>query len=325
MSTSNSGSPDPRPQDSYDAFLLLTFGAPEGPDEVLPFLENVTRGKNIPNRRLLKVAEHYDLFDGVSPANEQVRALLRAVLGRFNSMGIELPVYWGNRHWHPMMEDTLRQMAEDGVRRAMAWVASPLESPASYGQYVEELQQAREAVGSDAPEVDVLPVFFDQPGFIEASAARVQAALEQVPDDRRSAATVIYTAHSLPIPMAERCPYRRQFEEVCRLVSEKVRLDRFETAYQSRSGPPTQPWLDPDVQQLARQLADGGELKDLIVVPISFVYENMETAYDLDTELRELCRELGVNMVRAATVGCHPSFVEMVGQMAKQQLAPNSN
>jgi ferrochelatase len=321
MSTPSCGSPGQVPPNSYDAFLMLAFGAPEGSDQVVPFLENVTRGKNVPKQRILQVAKHYELFDGVSPANAQFRALIAAVLKQFNSLELKLSVYWGNRNWHPLIEDTLRQMADDGITRAMAWVASPLESPASHGQYLEELRQARAAVGPKAPEVDVLPVFFDKPGFIRATASRVLSALEKVPEERRPAARVVYTAHSLPVPMADECPYRQQFEQACRLVSRQVGLDRWEMAYQSRSGPPSQAWLEPDIGHLLRQLAEDGKVRDAIVVPISFVYEHMETVYDLDKELGDLCQQLKINMIRAATVGCHASFVEMIGQMAAEYQA----
>ncbi len=301
-----------------DGFLLLSFGAPEGPDEVMPFLENVTRGKNVPPQRILQVAKHYEFFDGISPANDQLRAMITAVLGRFNSMGLQLSVYWGNRNWHPMLQDTLRQMADDGIRHALAMVTSPFESAASYGQYLEEVQLAAKTVGDTAPEIDVLPVFFDQPGFVEATADRVASALEQIAAENRQAARVVYCTHSLPTAMADESPYRRQFEQACRLVSQRVGLDRWDMAYQSRSGPPSQTWLEPDICRYIEQFAESGNAADLVIVPIGFVYEHMETVFDLDEQAGELCRRVGINMVRAATVGCHPRFVEMIAELVSE-------
>ncbi len=306
------------PSTACDAFLLLSFGAPEGPGEVMPFLENVTRGKNVPRQQILQVARRYERFDGISPANAQLRALITAVLGQFNARGLQVSVYWGNRNWHPMLQDTLRQMADDGIRHALAMVTSPFESAASYGQYLEEIQLAAKAAGDNAPEIDVLPVFFDQPGFVEATADRVTSALEKITAENRQAARVVYCAHSLPTAMADESPYRQQFEQSCRLVSQRVGLDRWDMAYQSRSGPPSQTWLEPDICRHIEQLAESGKLADLVIVPIGFVYEHLETVFDLDEEAGELCRQSGINMVRAATVGCHPRFVEMIGQLVSQ-------
>jgi ferrochelatase len=212
----------------------------------------------------------------------------------------------------------LRQMADDGIRHALAMVTSPFESAASYGQYLEDVQLGTKTAGGNAPEIVVLPVFFDQPGFVEATADRVTSALETIAAENRQAARVVYCTHSLPTAMADESPYRRQFEQACKLVSQRVGLDRWDMAYQSRSGPPSQTWLEPDICRYIEQVSESGNVADLVIVPIGFIYEHMETVFDLDEQAGELCRRVGINMVRAATVGCHPRFVEMIAQLVSQ-------
>jgi len=309
---------------SYDAILLLSFGGPEHPDDVMPFLENVVRGKNVPRQRLEDVAKHYELFDGVSPINAQNRALLRALLAELNAQGLGLPVYWGNLHWHPMLADTLRDMAEDGVRHAVAFVTSAYSSYAGCRQYIEAIEQARREVGTEAPEVDKLRVFYNHPGFIEPMAERAAAALAEVPEEHRDAAHLVFTAHSLPVAMAEQCDYEAQLREACRLVAERVGLEKWTLAYQSRSGPPSQPWLEPLVGDWLRELAAKEPHAELVLVPIGFVCEHMEIVFDLDVEVGALCEELGLGMVRAAVVGCHPRFVRMIVELVRERLDANA-
>jgi len=310
----------------YDAVLLVSFGGPERLQDVVPFLENVVRGKQVPGDRLAEIAEHYKLFDGVSPINAQNRALLAALLNELAAHGPALPVYWGNLNWHPMLVDTLRQMADDGLRRALAFVTSAFSSYPGCRQYLEAIEHARRAIGSEAPQVDKIRVFYNHPGFIEPMAERVDAALAEVPGSRRSAARIIYTAHSIPVAMAKKSPYEEQLREACRLVSERLGRADWELAYQSRSGPADQPWLEPDVGDYLRNMKQKHrqELCDVVLVPIGFVCEHMEIVYDLDVVLAELCAELEINLVRCATVGCHPRFVQMIRQLVQERMDPTT-
>ena len=239
---------------SYDALLIVSFGGPEGPDDVLPFLENVTRGRNIPRDRLMEVAEHYHHFGGISPINGEIRGLLGKLVQELNANGPHLPVYWGNRNWHPMLGDVVEQMADDGVRHALAFVTSPFGSYSSCRQYREDIARARAEVGERAPQIDVIRRFYNHPGFIEAVADRATAALAELPDDRRAAAHLLFTAHSIPTVMASTGPYEAQLREACRLVAEALGRDSqagapWQLAFQSRSGPPSQPWLEPEPGQ----------------------------------------------------------------------------
>jgi ferrochelatase len=308
----------------YDAILITSFGGPENSNEVMPFLENVLRGKNVPRERMLEVAEHYYRFGGKSPINDQNRQLIAALKAELAEHGLDLPVYWGNRNWHPMLADTVKLMQADGVRKALAIATSAFGSYSGCRQYREDIDQARAAAGPDAPEIHKLPQFHDRPGFIRAMADRVRAALDAIPEDRRAAVTLVYTAHSVPLSMARGSPYVQQLQESCGLVSEAVGRDGA-LVYQSRSGPPSQPWLEPDVCQHIRQLHAGG-VTDILLAPIGFLSDHMEVIYDLDTEAAVLCRELGVNLWRASTVGVHPAFVSMLREMIAERAdgrAPN--
>jgi ferrochelatase len=308
----------------YDALLLISFGGPEKRDDVLPFLENVLRGKDVPAHRLREVAEHYYLFDGVSPINAQNRSLLVSLVAELNRRGPPLPVYWGNRNWHPLLPDVLGQMADDGVRRALAFVTSAFGSYSGCRQYLEDIARAREAVGPRAPEVDKLRLFYNHPGFIEATADRVAEALGKIPADRRTSAPLIYTAHSIPEAMARVSPYVRQLREACRLVSQRVGREEWELVYQSRSGPPSQPWLGPDLYERLRALRAGDPaVRDLVLAPIGFLCEHMEVVYDLDVAAGELCDELGLAMVRAGLVGNHPRFVAMIRELILERIPPH--
>ncbi|MCU0877467.1 MAG: ferrochelatase [Pirellulaceae bacterium] len=310
----------------YDAFLLVSFGGPEGPDEVMPFLENVLRGKNVPRERMLAVAEHYQHFGGISPINAQNRELISALEKEFAAAGVRLPIYWGNRNWHPLLADTLRQMKADGVRRALAFFTSAFSSYSGCRQYRENLAEARAEVGEGAPEVDKIRVFYNHPGFIEPMTERTRAALEQIPAERRSRAFVLFTAHSIPQAMAENCKYEAHFREASRLVAEELSLPRWDLAYQSRSGPPNQPWLEPDVLDMLQTLTDSGRasgdlLRDVVIVPIGFISDHMEVLYDLDTEAQGKAQELGVNLVRAGTAGTHPRFVRMIRELVEERMS----
>jgi ferrochelatase len=256
--------------DPGDAILLVSFGGPDRPEEVMPFLENVLRGRNVPRERMLEVAGHYGHFGGRSPINDQNRALLAALRKVLAERGPDLPVYWGNRNWHPLLADTLRQMTADGVRRAFAFVTSAYSSYSGCRQYLEDIARARAAVGPGAPEVLKLRVFYNHPGFIEPMAERVRAALRQIAPERRAAAALAFTAHSVPVPMAETSRYVQQVEEACRLVGERAGHP-YRLVYQSRSGAPGQPWLGPDVLEYLRELAAEGAVRDVVLAPIGFI------------------------------------------------------
>ena len=313
----------------YDAILVLSFGGPEGRDDVLPFLENVLRGKNVPRERMLEVAEHYYHFDGVSPINEQNRALIAALRNELSTpeaveQGLDLPIYWGNRNWHPLLADALRQMQADGVRRSLAFVTSAMSSYSGCRQYLEDIDRARAEVGGqvddNAPEVHKLRAFYNHPGFIATMHSRVEEALSQLSDDQRGSAHVIFTAHSIPLAMADGCPYVEQLEEATRLVMEAFPDHSSRLVYQSRSGPPTQPWLEPDICDYLSDVKQQGEYSSVVIVPIGFISDHMEVLFDLDTEARELCDEIGLTMVRAGTAGTHPSFIRMIRDLIAERV-----
>ena len=306
---------------SYDSVLMVSFGGPEKKEDVIPFLENVLRGRNVPRERLLEVAHHYDLFDGVSPINAQVRALIGALRTELDSHGIALPIYWGNRNWHPLLADTLRQMAADGRRSALAFVTAAYSSYSSCRQYREDIERARAAVGEGAPQVDKLRLFFNHPGFIGAVADRVRLALQDVSPELRDRLCFAFTAHSIPESMAATCRYEAQLREACRLVAEQLSLggDRWQLVFQSRSGRPQDPWLAPDIADHLRAVHGAGA-RSVVVVPIGFLSDHMEVLYDLDIEARAVCDELGMQMVRAGTAGTHPLFVSMIRELIEERL-----
>jgi ferrochelatase len=303
---------------AYDAVLLVSFGGPDGPDDVIPFLENVLRGRNVPRDRMLEVAEHYYHFGGKSPINEQNLALLAALRAELERRGPHIPVYWGNRNWHPLLTDTLREMADAGVKRAIAFVTSAFSSYSGCRQYRENIGAALAPLGDRAPQVDKIRVFFNHPGFVGPMAANVRRALEAFPAADRPSVPVLFTAHSIPTSMADGCRYVPQLEESCRLVAEAAGAANWRLVYQSRSGPPTQPWLEPDICDAIRLQHAAGQTR-LVIAPIGFISDHMEVLYDLDTEAADLCQELGVTMARAATVGTAPEFVAMVRDLIAER------
>ena len=300
--------------DTYDALLVVSFGGPEGTGEVMPFLENVLRGRNVPRERLLAVAHHYELFGGTSPINGQNRRLIAALRAELDARGPSLPIYWGNRNWHPLLADALRQMRDDGIKRALAFVTSAYSSYSGCRQYREDIERARAEVGDGAPAVDKLRVFYNHPGFVGPNAENLRAALGQMPAGRRDGARVAFTAHSIPLSMSEGCDYHAQLGETCRLVATAANVTDWRLVFQSRSGPPTQPWLEPDICDHLRALRAGGAT-DVVVHPVGFISDHMEVIYDLDTEARALAGEIGLNLIRAATVGTHPAFVRMIREL----------
>lgn len=302
---------------AYEALIVVSFGGPEGQEDVLPFLENVLRGRNVPRDRMLAVAEHYHHFGGRSPINDQNRELMEALRNEFERHGITLRVYWGNRNWHPFLRDTLAQMRDDGVSRALALVTSAFGSHSGCRQYLEDIARARDQLGGHAPEVDKIRPFFNHPEFIEAAAERVRDAYASTTE----AARLVFTAHSIPTSMAQTSPYLIQIREACRLVAAATGVSKWELAFQSRSGPPGQPWLEPDINDRLRQLADEG-VGNVVIAPIGFLSDHMEVVYDLDTEAQATAKQLGISMVRAKTVGTHPRFMAAVRDLVLERLEP---
>lgn len=309
---------------NYDAILVTSFGGPESPDDVMPFLENVLRGKNVPRERMLEVAEHYYHFGGKSPINDQNRQLIAALEAELAQHGPRLPIYWGNRNWNPMLTETLQRMKANGVRRALAFVTSAYSSYSGCRQYREDIARAREAAGNGAPIVDKIRAFHNHPGFVEAVADRVRESLGSIQQDRRASAHLIYTAHSIPIAMAQGCDYEKQLRETCRLVAEELGRPDWKLVYQSRSGPASQPWLGPDILDCLREFKVQGGSSDVVIAPVGFVSDHMEILFDLDTEGRQLCIELGLTMVRAKTVGTHPKFIRMIRELIHERIDDNS-
>src|SRR6056297_425448 len=308
---------DPLPE--YDSFLLVSFGGPEGPDDVMPFLENVLRGKNVPRERMLEVSEHYKQFGGVSPINEQNRRLIKAIRAEFDAKGVDLPIYWANRNWTPYFAETLAQMRDDGRKRALAFFTSMFSCYSGCRQYRENIIRAREEVGEGAPIVEKVPLGFNRPVFIESMADSVRSAAAELSHDDDDV-TLMFTAHSIPNSMSDNCDYEKQLREASRLVAEAAGFRNWTLVFQSRSGPPQQPWLEPDVCDQIAALDDAGKLKALILLPIGFVSDHMEVMFDLDEEAADLCKSRGIPMARAATAGTDPKFVAMIRELVQERL-----
>jgi len=315
---------------AYDAFLLLSFGGPEGPDDVLPFLENVTEGRGVPAARLAEVAEHYYAAGGVSPINGQCRDLLGAI----GAAGMDLPAYWGNRNWRPLLADTVRQMAADGVRHAVAFVTSAYSSYSACRQYRDDIEAAVAAAGPGAPRIDKIRPYFNHPGFIEPFAASAAAALATLPADVREGARLVFTAHSVPLGMAAVSGsasagtvvpgpggrYVAELTEASRLIAERTRGGTlpWDLVFQSRSGPPSVPWLEPDVNDHLRVLAKDG-VPAVVAVPVGFVSDHMEVVHDLDVEAAETAASLGLAFARATAPGSSARFARMVGELVAER------
>ena len=287
----------------YDALLIVSFGGPEKHEDVIPFLENVLRGRNVPRERLLEVAEHYYHFDGRSPINDKNRALIKKLKER-----IDLPIYWGNRNWHPLLPDAVRQMRDEGIRRALAFVTSAFGSYSGCRQYIENIAGAREAVGDTAPFIDKIRPFSTNPRFLRAMTERTRVALAELPS-----ADLVFTAHSIPVSMAQSTPYVAELEQACATVAGALGRVEGKLVWQSRSGPPSQPWLEPDICDYLREAR-----RDVVVVPIGFLSDHMEVIYDLDFAARRVANELGIRMARARTVGMHFEMVEMIAEALEQ-------
>jgi ferrochelatase len=318
-------SAEPAPSGRREALLVLSFGGPEGHDDVMPFLENVTRGRGIPRERLEEVAEHYHHFGGVSPINDQNKALIAAVEGALASAGIDLPVYWGNRNWAPYVEDTWAQMAEDGIEHVYVFATSAYASFSGCRQYHEDIARARVSYGG-GPTAEKLPHYFDTPGFVRANADALAAALASLPEEVRDTARLVATAHSIPDAMAavagpDGGAYEAELTAAARQVVDAVHAGRpFDLVWQSRSGPPSVPWLEPDINDHLRTLAKDGETA-VVVLPVGFVSDHLEVIWDLDNEAKETAEDLGLAFARAATAGTHPAFVASIVELLQERRA----
>lgn len=329
--------PDEHPA-PYDALLLLSFGGPEGPEDVVPFLENVTRGRGIPRERLEEVGQHYFLFGGVSPINAQNQRLLSALREDFARHDLDLPVYWGNRNWAPYLTDTLREMIADGRRRVLVLATSAYASYSGCRQYRENLADALrtlEGEGLPLPRVDKLRHYFNHPGFVEPMVEGTLASLAKLPQEVRAQAQLVFTTHSIPVAAADSSgpesghgeggAYVAQHLDVARLIVERVRertgtTHPWQLVYQSRSGPPHIPWLEPDICDHLEELHEAGTAA-AVIIPIGFVSDHMEVLYDLDTEARAKATELGLPVERAATVGADPRFVAGLRELVWERAA----
>jgi ferrochelatase len=314
----------------YDAVLLVSFGGPEGPDDVMPFLRNVTSGRGIPEARLAEVAEHYRHFGGVSPINAQCRDLIDALRPELAGAGIDLPVYWGNRNWHPMLTDTVAAMRDAGVRRALAFATSAYGSYSGCGQYLADLAEARRAVGAGAPEIDKIRQFHDHPGFVEPHVDAVRAAIGVLAAaaPRSGETRLVFTAHSIPTSMATSSGptggrYLAQLHETAGIVAKAAAPDlAWDLVWQSRSGPPQVPWLAPDVNEHLEAIAATG-VTGVVVSPIGFVSDHLEVLWDLDEEAAATAARLGMGFARAATPGADPRFVAMIRELVAERLDPS--
>jgi ferrochelatase len=316
---------EPAPAGRREALLVLSFGGPEGREDVLPFLENVTRGRGIPRKRLEEVAEHYHHFGGVSPINDQNKALIVALEKELAAAGIDVAVYWGNRNWVPYVEDAWRQLAEDGIEHVYVFPTSAYASFSGCRQYHEDIARARVAFGG-GPTAEKLPHYFDAPGFVRANADALTTALESLPADLRGTAALVATAHSIPDAMAAVAgPDGHAYETELLAAAERVVAEAapgrtFDLVWQSRSGPPSVPWLEPDINDHLRALAEAGETA-VVVFPVGFISDHLEVIWDLDNEARDTAEELGLAFARAGTAGTHPAFVASIRQLLEERRA----
>ena len=304
---------------SYDAILVVSFGGPEGPDDVIPFLENVLRGRNVPRERMLEVAEHYNHFGGVSPINQQCRDLIGALESELAAHEIEIPIHWGNRNWHPFLPETVSRLYNEGARRVLAFVTSGFSCYSGCRQYRENI---RDAVAAEAPDmqVDRLRVVYNHPDFIAVHVEHLRQAIGRLPEGRE--VHIAFTAHSIPMSMAESSDYEQQLRETARLVCEEAEIpeSNWQLVWQSRSGRPQDPWLEPDICDHIDDLAAAHSNLGMVVAPIGFLSDHMEVLYDLDDEARTACEQRGVPMERAATPGTHPRFIQMIRSLIQERI-----
>jgi ferrochelatase len=304
-----------------DSVLLIAFGGPERPEDVRPFLQIVTAGRRIPPARLEEVAQHYDLMGGRSPLNELTRRQAEGLRAALAAAGHAVPVWVGMRNWHPFLHETLAEMKDRGCGTALGIILSSLQTEASWSRYVEDVAVAREKVGPDAPEIVYAPSWSEHPRFIEAMADRARAALAGIEPARRADARLVVTAHSVPVSMAAGSPYAAQLEAAARAIAAALGRSGWAVAYQSRSGSPRDPWLEPDVGDVIRALARNGA-RDVVIVPVGFVCDHIEVLYDLDVEAKAVAESCGIGFHRAAAANDHPAFVAMLADLVRRGPVP---
>lgn len=311
----------PSPLDlPYDSVLLMAYGAPESMEEVRPFLDNVLRGMPVPKERYEAVVHHYELIGGKSPLNELTARQAQGLRESLETQGLNLPVYVGMRFAKPYMFTAIRDMIRDGRRRAVGIVLAPYRCEPSFEKYQEAVQEVLDRADPEvAPRVDFVEPWFDHPLFADAQADIVGQAFEKIPADRRAAARLIFTAHSIPIAVADRCPYVSQIETACQNVADRLGSVSWKLVWQSRSGNPRTPWLEPDVNAALATVQSEG-VRDVVLCPIGFISDHVEVMYDLDHEAAETCRSLGLNMVRAGTVNDHPAFIRALGDLVVSKI-----
>jgi ferrochelatase len=303
-----------------DSVLLIAFGGPTGPDEIRPFLDVVTRGRRIPAARLEEVAQHYFHLPGArSPLTELTNAQARALARALEAAGQPLPVFVGMRNWHPFLHETLAEMSARGARRALGVILSAFRTEASWDRYQADVAAAR-ARTPGAPDVAFAPPWFDHPRFIAAVTDRSRAAFAAIPDDRRRWTPLVFTAHSIPVAMAEASPYVSDLTTAAREVVAELGHPRFSIAYQSRSGAPGEAWLEPDIRDVLKILANDGE-RAVVVVPIGFVCDHVEVLHDLDVEAHDVASTLGLAFHRATAVNDHPEFIAMLADLVTRARA----
>ncbi len=301
----------------YDALWWVSFGGPECAEEVMPFLRHVVAGRGVPDERLKSVAKHYYQLGGASPINAINRQMIAALQAELQSNGINLPIYWGNRHAKPFLVESAVQMQADGVKRALAFVTSAYGSYSGCRQYREQMAQACEEAAPDL-QVDKLRLFYNHPGFIETMQYRLNEALSTL--STKQSTRIVFTAHSIPLTMAQGCAYVSQLQDACRWVMAGIQSSRlWHLAYQSRSGSPRQPWLEPDINDLLRALKAEG-VEQVVVLPIGFIADHMEVVWDLDHEAKATAQSLALDWLRVPTAGTHPRFIRMIRELIEERL-----
>jgi ferrochelatase len=303
-----------------DAVLLIAYGGPNAPEETRPFLDVVLKGRSVPRERVEEVAHHYEVIGGISPLTRLTREQGQALEQQLAARGAPLRVYVGMRNWHPFLVDTIREMAADGVRRGVGVIMAAYRSDTSWERYQRDVAEACAQAGNAAPRFEYVEPYYNQEGFLAAVTEQVQQAFETLGSENRRAVPLVFTAHSIPTAMADESPYVEQLTATCRRVAERLEHLNWQLAYQSRSGSPHTPWLEPDILDVLRRLAEQGTT-EVVIEPIGFLCDHVEVLYDLDIETQRHCDDLGITMVRAATVGVHPKFIAALADLVVSKCA----
>jgi len=300
----------------FDSILMIAYGGPEKPDDIRPYLKKVASGRPIPPERLEEVAHHYELIGGRSSINELTFSQAKGLENFLKGRGHKLPVYVGMRNWHPFLSDTIKKMNENGVRRTLGMIMAAHQCDASWERYQRDVEDAMKETGVKL-EIQYTSPLFDHPFFIEASADLIVEKFKEIPEAKRENAFLVFTAHSIPIPMAEESPYVKQLETSCRLIAERVEHKLWTLCYQSRSGRPTDPWLEPDVSEVIRKLGSDG-VRNIVIQPVGFLCNHVEVLFDIGIEAAEAAKEAGVHLIRAETVNDHPKFIQAMADVVEK-------